>query len=67
MIWMICLLLIDDDLDDMPPLVEIEDDLSEQDERFAMARAQEGMDFDAIIAAIANGSVSVVRNNGLEV
>ena len=57
--------LLDDD-DDMPPLVDIEDQLSEQDEHFAMARAQEGMNFDAIIAAIANGYVSV-RNDGLVV
>jgi len=51
-----------EDEDDMPPLVDI-DDLSEH---FAMIRAQEGMNFDAIIAAIANGSVSV-RNDGLVV
>ena len=51
-----------EDEDDMPPLVDI-DDLSEH---FAMIRAQEGMTFDAIIAAIANGSVSV-RNDGLVV
>jgi hypothetical protein len=58
--------LDDDDLDDMPPLVDIEDQLSEQDLIQEIARAQEGMDFDAIIAAIANGYVSV-RNDGLVV
>ena len=58
-----------EDDDDMPPLVEIEDDWSEHDERFAMARAQEGMDFDAIIAAIANNFVTVRGRavDGLEV
>jgi len=75
-------LLDDDDLDDMPPLdtsdfatpasirdvisgnimTEVSDDLTFD----TMARAQEGMDFDAIIAAIANGSVSV-RNDNLAV
>jgi hypothetical protein len=49
--------------DDMSPLV---DDASERDEQFAMARAQEGMDFDEIMAAVANGFVSV-RNDGMEV
>ena len=53
-----------EDDDDMPPLVEIEDDWSEHDEQFAMARAQEGMDFDAIITAIANGFVTT-RDRGV--
>lgn len=59
-----------EDDDDMPPLIEIDDDdWSEQDERFAMARAQEGMDFEAIIAAIANNFVTVRDRtvDGLEV
>jgi len=52
--------------DDMPALIDNEGDdpLSEYDEHFAMARAQEGMNFDAIIAAIANDYVAV-RNNTL--
>jgi hypothetical protein len=54
-----------DEDDDMPPLVEISDDWSEQDERLSMARAQEGMDLDAIMAAIANNRVTV--RGGLEV
>jgi hypothetical protein len=57
---------IDDDDDDMPPFTGITDDWSEQDERFAMAHAQEGMDFEAIIAAIANDFVTV-RNNATDV
>jgi ribosomal protein L40E len=52
--------------DDMPPLVELGGELEYQNLIQEIARAQEGMDFDAIIAAIANGSVSV-RNDGLEV
>ena len=56
----------DDDDDDMPPLVELGGELEYQNLIQEIARAQEGMDFDAIIAAIANGSVSV-RNDGLEV
>jgi len=56
----------DDDLDDMPPLVEIEDQLSEQNLMNEISRAQEGMNFDAIMAAIANNRVTV-RENGLEV
>jgi len=50
----------------MPPLVELGGELEYQNLIQEIARAQEGMDFDAIIAAIANGSVSV-RNDGLEV
>jgi len=52
-----------DDEDDMPPLIDY---ASEQDEQFAMARAQEGMDFDEIMAVIANDFVSL-RDNGREV
>jgi len=64
--------LEDYDLDDMPPLEDDDsDDMSPLEdmavgEHLDMVRAQHGMDFDAIIAAIANGSVSV-RNDGLEV
>ena len=57
---------VDDDDDDMPPLVELGGELEYQNLIQEIARAQEGMDFDAIIAAIANGSVSV-RGEGLEV
>lgn len=64
-----CEKLVDlEDYDDMPPLEEGDDFEVDLDFglNFDMARAQEGMDFDAIIAAIANGSVSV-RNEGLAV
>jgi len=47
--------------DDIPPLEDVDniDDNSFVDEHFAMARAQEGMDFEAIITSIANGFVTV--------
>ena len=51
-----------DEDDNMPPLVEIDD----RSERFAIVRAQEGIDLDAIMAAIANNRVTV-RDDGLVV
>lgn len=57
---------IDDDLDDIPSFEENDDYSINNFPIIAMARAQEGMNFDAIIAAIANNHVTV-RENGLEV